>query len=241
MAVKESHSYENSDRVIASMTHNWQIIDGLKIRGRLATDFTSEKTESTAPNEKPLAYGNSGSFGMGSSKYTILYGDVLATYTRKITADLEMNIMGGYTATKEEYSALGRYTVDGLNPENKYDMSASVNTPGSSSQRTELVKDAFMGTLNANYKGWLFAEATVRRDRTSTLNPGSNSFIYPSVNSSFVISEAFQLPEFISYAKLRGSWGIVGNYTSPYAANITYTQNTMGGRQPTVNLSYTTR
>jgi TonB-linked SusC/RagA family outer membrane protein len=226
--VKESHSYELSDRVIASMTHNWQIANGLKLRGRLATDFTSEKTESTSPNEVPLAYGNSGSFGMGSSKYNILYGDVLATYTRKITSDLEMNIMAGYTATKEEYSALGRYTDGGLNPENKYDISASVNTAGSSSQRSELVKDAFMGTLNASYKGWLFAEATVRRDRTSTLNPGSNSFVYPSVNASLILSEAFKLPEFISYAKLRGSWGIVGNYTSPYAANIAYTQNTMG-------------
>src|SRR5262249_54820153 len=94
-----------------------------------------------------------------------------------------------------------------------------------------LVKDAFIGTVNAGFKNYLFLEGTVRRDRTSTMNPNNNSFVYPSVNSSFILSDAFKLPSYISFAKVRASWGIVGNYPELYAANIAYNQNTLGVQQ----------
>jgi hypothetical protein len=67
-----------------------------------------------------------------------------------------------------------------------------------------ITKDAFLGTFNANYKDYLFVEATVRRDRTSTMNPNNNSFAYPSVNSSFIFSDALKMPSWLSYGKVRG-------------------------------------
>ena len=101
-----------------------------------------------------------------------------------------------------------------------------------SSSRSELVKDAFLGTLNASYKDYLFLEGTIRQDRTSSMNPDKNKFVYPSVNSSFIFSEAFNMPSFITYGKVRGSWGIVGNYPDMYAANVAYNQGTLGIQQP---------
>lgn len=84
-------------------------------------------------------------------------------------------------------------------------------------------------------------EGTVRRDRTSTMHPNKNSFVYPSANASFIFTEAFKMPDFINYGKLRASWGIVGNYPDAYLANIAYNQNTLGvqavGGQPVL---YTT-
>src|SRR5690606_33241757 len=54
----------------------------------------------------------------------------------------------------------------------------------------------------------------------------------PSVNTSLILSDAIALPRFVSSAKIRGSWGIVGNYPDIYSANIAYDQNTMGVQQP---------
>jgi iron complex outermembrane receptor protein len=230
-SVKEKNEDEYSNRVIASMTHNIQITDDLKLRGRLATDFTSMKTESKQSTEIPLAFGNSGYFGMKSNLYNILYGDVLLTYAKKLSEDFHLTAMAGYTATKETSSYLERGTSGGLSTENLFDVAASVNTPVSNSSRTSLVKDAFIGTVNVDYKGFLFLEGTLRRDRTSTMNPNNNTFVYPSVNSSFVFSEAFTLPRYFSYGKVRASWGIVGNYPSLYSANIAYQQNTYGIQQ----------
>lgn len=226
--VNEHKEDEVSNRVIASLTNHWQILNSLRLRGRLATDFTSLKTESKQSTEIPLAFGNSGYFAMGSTLNTLLYGDVLLTYTKKVIPDLEVNVMAGYTATKEKISSLSRSTNGGLSTENLFDVAASVNNPNSSSSRLSLIKDAMIGTINANYKDYLFLEGTVRRDRTSTMNPNNNAFVYPSVNSSFIFSDAFQLPSFISYGKVRASWGIVGNYPDIYGANIAYNQNTLG-------------
>ena len=226
--VKENNSEERSDRLISSITNTWQIAEGLNLRGRLAADITSLRTENKNSTEIPLTFGNSGSFSMETFTNSLMYGDVMLTYTKAITPDIEMNVMGGYTGTKEVNSNVSRSTSGGLSTENMFDIAASVNTPTSSSSRSQLVKDAFIGTVNASYKGFLFLEGTVRRDRTSTMHPSNNSFVYPSVNSSFVFSDAFTLPDVISSGKLRASWGVVGNYPDRYLANIAYDQNTLG-------------
>ncbi len=226
--VNEVQLDEVSNRVIGNLTNTWQIVDDLKIRARVATDFTSEKTESANPNTIPLAFGNSGGFSLASFQSDILYGDVMATYSKKISDNYTVGAVGGYTAQQEKIMRLSRGTNGGLSTENMFDISASVNTPNSGSSRSELVKDAFFGTLNFDYRGFFFVEGTIRRDRTSTMNPKNNAFVYPSVNSSFLFSEAFNLPSYVDYGKFRASWGIVGNYPDIYRANIAYNQNTLG-------------
>ena len=53
---------------------------------------------------------------------------------------------------------------------------------------------------------------------------GNHSFFYPSVSASWLIHETFrdQLPEWISFAKIRGSWAQVGNDTDAYSINTAY-------------------
>jgi iron complex outermembrane receptor protein len=229
--IKEHNEDEYSNRVIASLTNNWQIFNELKLRARIATDFTSMRTESRQSTEKPIAFGYSGAFGFNSYLYTIVYGDVLLTYSKKITPEVEVNVMGGYTGAKETGSTTSLFTNGGLTTENKFDIASSANAADYTSRRTSLAKDAFIGTINGSYKNFLFVEGTLRRDRTSTMNPNQNSFVYPSVNSSLILSEAFNLPAAVSYSKLRASWGIVGNYPLAYQANIAYTPATLGVQQ----------
>lgn len=227
---------EYSNRVIASVTQHWQIFDDLKLRGRIATDFTSERIEDKQASEKPLAFGYSGSFGMNNNLYSNIYGDVLLTYSKKLNEDITVSAMGGYTANKQLTTKEGVSTSGGLSTENFYDLSATVNNVTSNITRDRYTRDAYMGTVNFDYKNFFFIEGTVRRDRTSTLATGNNAFVYPSVNSSFVFSDVFNLPSFFSYGKLRGSFGVVGNYPQIYSANVAYNQGTLGtqmkGGQP---------
>lgn len=226
--LKEHRSEELSDRVLSSLTNTWRITNGLTLRARAAADITTMKIEERQSTEIPLIFGNSGRFSIDNSNNYLMYGDAMLTYTRQLTPDLEFSVMGGYTATRETFTRVARWTEGGLSTENMFDVAASVNTPGGATRRTTLVKDALIGTVNGNFKNFLFLEGTIRRDRTSTMHPSNNTFVYPSVNTGFVFSEAFTLPTFLSYGKLRGSWGIVGNYPDPYRANIAYEQNTLG-------------
>ncbi|OXA98135.1 SusC/RagA family protein [Flavobacterium oncorhynchi] len=225
---------EITNRLIASVTETLSITNELTLRGRLSTDLTSVNTENKNPVEIPLVYkfggdgDASGSFLMDAQDYNILYGDVLLTYNKKINEDFGVNAVLGFQGTQETGRTLSRYTNGGLSVEGWYDMNSSIGTPLSKSTRYETVKDAIFGTLSGSFRNYLFIEGTIRRDRTSTMNPNNNAFTYPSVNSSFILSDAVALPEFISYAKMRASWGIVGNYPDRYRANVAFIQNTLG-------------
>lgn len=223
---------ELSNRVIGSLTNHIDITEDLNLRARISTDFTNRYSEDARATERPLDFGPSGSFGMETELFSILYGDVMLNYRKKLTEEVTLRAMAGYTARKESMSSIARSTAGGLTTENLFDVVASANIPNNSSVRTHRVIDAALGTVNLDYKGVWFVEGTIRRDRISTMNPNNNTFVYPSVNSSFAISDAIVLPEFITFSKLRGSWGIVGNYPDIYKANIAYTQNSLGEQQP---------
>ncbi|WP_343851698.1 SusC/RagA family TonB-linked outer membrane protein [Algoriphagus jejuensis] len=229
--VNKNLASELSNRVIGSLTTHYQITEDLNLRGRISTDFTSRYSETSNYTQRPLAFGPSGGFGMLDENYSILYGDLMLSYRKKITDEITLSAMAGYTARKEEGESIGRSTNGGLSSENLFDIVASTNIPNSSSSRSFRVIDAVIGTLNFDYKNMWFVEGTMRKDRTSTMNPDNNAFFYPSVNTAFTLTDAFALPSFITFSKLRGSWGIVGNYPDIYGANIAYTQNTLGVQQ----------
>jgi iron complex outermembrane receptor protein len=230
--VNEHRMSEVSNRVIGVLTNTFEITNELKLRTRVSTDFTQRNTEDKRATERPLAFGTSGSFGMMNESFGILYGDVLLTYRKAINKDLTFSAMAGYTANKEQSSSVTMNTNGGLSTENLFDLVASSNIATGSTRRTSRVIDATLGTMNLDYKGFWFVEGTIRRDRTSTMNPNNNAFVYPSVNTSLILSDLITLPQFISYTKLRGSYGVVGNYPDIYNANIAYNQNTVGVQQP---------
>ena len=63
---------------------------------------------------------------------------------------------------------------------------------------------------------------TARNDWSSTLPTDNNSYFYPSISGSFVFSDAFQVPSWLSFGKVRASWAEVGGDTDPYRLALTY-------------------
>ncbi|UBM60189.1 SusC/RagA family TonB-linked outer membrane protein [Marinilongibacter aquaticus] len=219
---------EHSNRVMASVAHTIDFTDYLSLKGRISTDFTSEKNEDKRMTERPLAFGTpTGLFRMENNTLNLAYGDVFLTFNKKVMPDLNLLVMAGYTARQfnNVYSSIG--TSGGLSTENLFDLAASVNQVSASGTRQRFVNDAYVGTVEANYKDFLNVQATFRRDRTSTMAPGHNAFNYPSVNAALVLNEAFNMPKAFSFSKLRASWGIVGNYPELYRANIAYSQGSL--------------
>ncbi len=222
---------EYSNRLIGSYTATWNVTNDLSLRARVSADVTSMKTEDKQPNEVPLVFGNSGFFSLGNQNANIYYTDLLATYNKQLNKDIKIGVIGGYTATRSEDVYVQNQTDGGLTVRNWFDVNASLNQPKREDRynyRNYMLRDAVFGTLNFNLKEFWNVEGTLRRERISTMHPKDNVLYYPSVNSSFILSDAFKLPEFFNYAKLRGSWGIVGNYPSIYQSALSYTQKTLG-------------
>lgn len=222
---------EYSNRVLASYTATWNVIEDLDLRARFSADVTSQRFEDKQPTEKPLAYEYTGSFSIGNQNANVYYTDLLATYRKNLTDDLKLGVNLGYTATKTDDTYVQSETDGGLSARDWFDLNASYNLVKRNDRfnyRNRMLRDAFFGTLNFNFKDYWFVEGTLRRERISTMHPDRNVLYYPSVNSSLILNEAFSLPEIFNYAKLRASYGIVGNYPDIYKSALFYDQKSLG-------------
>jgi len=86
--------------------------------------------------------------------------------------------------------------------------------------------NSLFGTVDFSFNNYLFLNVTGRNDWFSTLNPESNSYLYPSISSSFVFSQAFtSLPTWLNYGKIRAAYAEVGGATDPYQNALFYDIN----------------
>jgi len=80
--------------------------------------------------------------------------------------------------------------------------------------------------ISLSYKDFLFLGLAGRNDWSSTLPKGNNNYFYPAVNTSFVFSEAFTMPSWMSFGKVRLSGARVGNDANPYLTTTNYNLGT---------------
>jgi hypothetical protein len=62
------------------------------------------------------------------------------------------------------------------------------------------------GSADLGFNNYLFLTGTARSDWFSTLSINSDHYLYPSVAASFVFTDAFKLPYWVSFGKLRASY-----------------------------------
>ncbi|WP_281632896.1 SusC/RagA family TonB-linked outer membrane protein [Flavobacterium luteolum] len=94
------------------------------------------------------------------------------------------------------------------------------------------------GLVSMSYADMLFVDITGRNDWTSTLPVENNSFFYPSINTSAVISEMVSLPKSIDFLKYRLSFAQVGNDTEPYKTQKYYGQSAFPSSAQTLTVLY---
>src|SRR5690554_6929750 len=77
----------------------------------------------------------------------------------------------------------------------------------------EYALSSILGRVNYNYKGKYLASATFRRDGSSRFGPTNKWGNFPSFSAGWVLSEeaVFNLPDLLSYLKVRASYGFTGN------------------------------
>ena len=91
-----------------------------------------------------------------------------------------------------------------------------------SSILSEKIVNSVYALANISYDDKIFVDLTGRNDWSSTLPQQNNSFFYPSVSTSFIVTELLSLPRQVSFAKIRLSAAQVGNDTEPYKTRKYY-------------------
>ena len=222
---------EEHQRFIGSVNPTWEIIPGLTLGARLATDLTLDKIENKNNAENAHMFSTNGqysdSYGLNNSRYQIVYGDIMLTFDKTFAEKHNVSANFGWNARQESFYQSSVSTSQGLTQENWFHLNASVGVKNASMQKTELQRTGMFLTASYGYDGWGFVEGSIRQEKTSTLKTGNNTFWYPSGSLSILYTELLKdkCPSWWNYGKVRVSYGVVGNAPEIYKANLAYIQD----------------
>lgn len=163
---------------------------------------------------------------------TFNYADFLAKVNTKFGSDVSFNGVFGTSLSKTSnnngtildsgISSGGLKYTNWFTLGNFNNNAANQNVSGGDKE----VQSIFT-SMTFGYKDYLYLDVTGRNDWSSTLvNTDTNSYFYPSVGLSGIISEMTTLPDWINYGKVRASYAQVG---SDIGSNITTPVNTILG------------
>jgi len=156
--------------------------------------------------------------------YTESNIDFLATFNKQLSTDFNLSGLLGVNIRKQRTQSTYAITNGGLGINGIYSLNNSVNAiegPIEIDAKRE-VQGIFAGATLA-YKNTYTLDATIRRDASSTLPKGNNSYYYPSVSAGFVFSELLkEEKDWLSYGKLRANYAQVGSDAPIYITQNTY-------------------
>jgi TonB-linked SusC/RagA family outer membrane protein len=218
----QSHIGNKRDRIIASAQLRYDITDYLFIQGRFGRDWMARRATGLVP--QGTGYQRGGSM---SEVEVNLREDNLDYQVGFVNTfgPVSVNILAGGSTMRINNEAL-RLNGNGFNVPFVEFINNTVLRNWEYTYSDFGVNSLF-GQAEIGYNGYLYLTATARNDWFSVLNPQYNSILYPSVGLSFVFTDLFKdLPGWLSFGKVRGSWAQVGSVTvAPYDANLTYTLN----------------
>ncbi len=81
-------------------------------------------------------------------------------------------------------------------------------------------------SVDLGFRKFFTVSTTGRVDNSSTLPAGNRTFFYPSVALSTVLSDYLKMPDWVSFAKLRGSWADVKSGLTQSTVPTAYQQIT---------------
>jgi len=221
--VNRNLSKDVVQRILANVSAKYQITDDFSLQSRVSYDksfFTFDKREYAGTD--PVNSGDNGRYVLEKTENTQQYVDLIANYSKDFSENISFTGLLGTSLTK--YTIGDQVLLDsgrdgmGLNFPNEFTIAnfATTNNIRQSVGNREV--QSVFASANFGYKKRLFLDITGRTDWSSTLvNTESTSFFYPSVGLTGVLSEMFEMPEAINFAKVRVSYAEVGKDIPVYA------------------------
>lgn len=224
------------DRLMGTFSLKYQFTDWLNGEAKVGTDYYT-----TLYTKKTYSGGNSNPEG---------------SYTERSETFFENNYSYLFTANKDKiFSKFGGFVTLGGNlmHQRNQELEARAgklvkpdifNVQNSANLSTKFHAtpqkiNSLFGSAQVNWDGYLFLDLTLRRDWASTMSKENRAFSYPSVSFSGVISDMFSkvgvlLPEWLTFAKVRGSYAEVGNALAPFQLRNIYNINNDGNGNVTL-------
>jgi TonB-linked SusC/RagA family outer membrane protein len=192
----------------------------IRTNGALENEFKDEKfpySMTTYGREKAQGdYKESYNYKFKSyTDFMLNYDNTFGDFGIKSTLGANINIQ----KYRNSYASTDYLIVPGL-----YTLSNTQTPVQPSNYRSHYETYGYYAAADFSYKSFLFLGATGRVDKDSRLPAKNDSFFYPSVSLSAVLSEVLNIPS-VDFLKLRGSFAKVGSSLDIYSNLNTYGLN----------------
>lgn len=226
------------DRLIGNVELVSQLTDNLTLSTKLGLDTFSQYTT----NRQAVGSNNAqnGSYAERQIRFEEVNAQFLLNYNKDFSEDFTFSVNFGGNHMNRNYDRISG-SLPALELPNLYNLSnlqtgstASVGNYHSGQQINSLLAFGQFA-----YKDMFFLDFTGRQDWASILPTANNSFFYPSVTASAVLSDVFPVLKegSINFLKIRGGWSQVGSTGAlgAYSLNQTFGLSNSGfGNQASV-------
>ncbi|MEO7315231.1 MAG: SusC/RagA family TonB-linked outer membrane protein [Ginsengibacter sp.] len=217
----------NVNRLIGNVNFTYSPVSWMTASYRLGMDNYTDARTSTSPGPKgvPGEVLGSDDNGLGfvgeyRKQYTQINSNLMLTFEKEWNAKFKTTLRVGHdlldrsiNLTSAEGRELGVYNLFSL---------SNTNVQSVAQYKEQYRIIGAYGEFTAGYNNYLFLTLTGRNDWTSSLEQDFRSFFYPSASLSYIFSDNFKMPKWISDGKFRVSLAQIGKDANPYSTSIVY-------------------
>ncbi|WP_299825824.1 SusC/RagA family TonB-linked outer membrane protein [uncultured Pontibacter sp.] len=221
--------------LLTNLDFSYKATNWLSLTYRAALTSQSIAERFSSKGEVPTEYGiNERGFALipgaiteRAYKSTRLSSEAFANVNKEINENFKITGVAG-TYVRQTDARDTRVGAANLVVPELFNVANRTGELGGSSPFSKTRLFSLYASAGLSYRGWANVEVTGRNDWTSVLAIGNNSFFYPGVSGSLVLTDAIsglQNSDVLSYLKLRGSWSKTGNADiSAYSLAATFSQ-----------------
>ncbi len=209
--------YDESDRFISNVAATITPIKDAFLRVQFGWDVGTQTFETST---HPYYYDNNegvGEYDMAKSNFSDPTLNIITGYNKTFKDKFSVSTQFGYHQVENGIKRLATNGTNYLVADFQSINNCEGSTVNSSQTTTTRRVQAVSGQIEFSYIDMAFITLRARNDWSSTLPKENNSYFYPAIEGSFVVTELRALKEnkFLNYLKLRGSIAQVGKDAGP--------------------------
>tara|TARA_R110000765_G_scaffold89215_3_gene170362 strand:+ start:2658 stop:5837 length:3180 start_codon:yes stop_codon:yes gene_type:complete len=219
----ENTNAQDKDRIFGNVSLTYDINENWKLLLRSGRDFYRDfRVRKRAFSTQRFPFGT---YQEDNIFFEESNSDVLLSYDKNLGEKFKLNVSAGGNQLRQKQDFTKSVAPQLINP-GVYSFNNSRQAVQVSSNNSEKRINSLYGYARFSYDNVLFMDVTGRNDWSSTLPEGNNSYFYPSVTLSAIASDIFNMPEWVSFAKVRAAYAEVGNDTDAYRLRSFYQNET---------------
>ncbi len=227
--INNNSKLQTSSRVIANVKLSYDIAKHVKFETRANIDYNNVLRDNRyAAGGNSVSVSPNGTWSYSKYNDQALYADGIFTYNNTF-GNYSVSALAGASYQKNTFNNgmnVGNGTVALMYP----NFFTFANMPYNvifNQTINKTIKQGAFANVQLGYKDMFYLDLSARNDWASTLAlTGNQSYLYPAVGISGIVSQMVKLPEVISYMKVRASYSQTGNEV-PY--NVVNPWNSING------------